>query len=760
MTDFLRIFGLFGSIIVSAGAAEYYVATDGNDAAAGTLDQPFATVQAAADKLQPGDICFVRGGTYFQAVELSGLKGTEEAPIIFRAYAGEKVVLDGTVPIRSEWTEWKDGILKAEFDQAVWQLFVDGTLADLARWPNASVNDGSIWDVHRSMRSTDRKWDNKLGRSDSVTQSGIIYDRNHGDAHDGVNSFTLAETGKDFTGAIAVLNIGHWLTWARPILEHEAGSNQFTYDPKGTKMLKFLEYCLYGLQALDTANEWWFESGSKTLYFKPSSGQPVNVRGKVRDFNLQARNCEHVLFSGIDFFATTFLFEECSNMLVEDCKLLYPSTHKFMLGELGWFSNKPPKPGGNAMTMIYNSREGDYGNVVRNCSIEYPNSPAIGLFSPGVVLENCYIHDVEWDVNSSGGAGALPGGDWVTVRNCTLHTTGASEGIRLGAGSTIEGNRIYNTSLLQHDGSAVNIGTPSQPGTVARRNWVYDTKQQAMRFDSTTTSFGTDAAVVENVFFRVQDGKGGNKFKGDYQLFAKNTAFDCFVAIPKGFGDTEIHNMNSLVCNNLVDFLVEWNLKNRIEGIPARMESNVSGEGSVRSLLRDPDNYDFRPKSTASVLINQGKMISRDELPGEKIRLPEQEMTGATPDIGAYEWNALHYWIPGCDFAEASSPVPPDGAAHVKVDADLMWKFGRDADRHILYLGKTEELLGREQPVYWNPELRSNVYDPGTLEVGKTYYWRIDAVDARGTVRKGNVWSFQVENSPQPSGNRLAVKNR
>ena len=63
--------------------------------------------------------------------------------------------------------------------------------------------------------------------------------------------------------------------------------------------------------------------------------------------------------------------------------------------------------------------------------------------------------------------------------------------------------------------------------------------------------------MVENVFFRVEDGKGGNKFKGDYQLFAKNTAFDCFVAIPRGWGDTDIHNENSLVCNNLVDHLVE-----------------------------------------------------------------------------------------------------------------------------------------------------------------------------------------------------------
>ena len=40
---------------------------------------------------------------------------------------------------------------------------------------------------------------------------------------------SLASTGKDFTGAYAVLNIGHWLTWTRPIIEHEAGSDNFHY---------------------------------------------------------------------------------------------------------------------------------------------------------------------------------------------------------------------------------------------------------------------------------------------------------------------------------------------------------------------------------------------------------------------------------------------------------------------------------------------------------------------------------------------------
>ncbi|WP_168433074.1 right-handed parallel beta-helix repeat-containing protein [Pontiella sulfatireligans] len=716
----------------SAYAAEFYVATTGSDVSPGTLERPFASLQTAAQKMSAGDICFVRGGTYFQPLEIEEMKGAADHPFIFRAYQNETVVLDGTASITPDWDEWEDGIVKTAVEQDMWQLFEGNTPVDLARWPNASVSDGSIWDVHKSMRSTDRKWDNKLGRSESVTQPGIVFDRNH----EGFGAQTLAETGKDFSGAIAVLNIGHWLTWARPVLEHKAGSNQFTYDPEGTRMLKFLEYCLYGLPALDHENEWWFDAKTKTLYFKPAPGQKPDLRGKVRDFNLVARNCAHVQFIGIDFFATTFLLDECENMLIEDSQLLYPSTHKFVLGELGWFSNKPPADGGNAMTLIYNSGEGDCGNVVRNCSIEYPNSPAIGLFSSGAVLENCYVHDVEWVVNSSGGAGALAGGDRVTVKNCTLHTTGASEGIRLGAGSTIEGNHIYNTSLLQHDGSAINIGTPSQPGTVARRNWVHDTKQQAMRFDSTTSTFGTDAAVVENVFFNVQDGTGGNKFKGDYQLFAKNTAFDCFVAIPKGFGATDVHNEHTLVCNNLVDHLVEWNMKSRTNGIPAEMMANMSGEGSVRRLLRDPDNFDFRPKKNVTGLIDQGVNICRADLPGEKIRFPGIEAVGQ-PDIGAYEAGAATYWIPGCRMETAATPVPKNGAQHVPLDTDLMFLHAYKMDSHKIYFGTSPDAL---KPI---AEIKgfSNIVDPPELEPDKTYYWRVGA-NTGESERLSNVWKF------------------
>jgi hypothetical protein len=42
----------------------FFVATTGSDTAPGTVDQPWRTIQHAADTLAPGQIALVRDGSY------------------------------------------------------------------------------------------------------------------------------------------------------------------------------------------------------------------------------------------------------------------------------------------------------------------------------------------------------------------------------------------------------------------------------------------------------------------------------------------------------------------------------------------------------------------------------------------------------------------------------------------------------------------------------------------------------------------------
>ena len=79
----------------SMQGAAYWVAMDGDDAGPGTRDEPWATLQHAADSVGSGATVYVREGVYEQKVEIraSGLPGR---PITFAAAPGERVVLDGS----------------------------------------------------------------------------------------------------------------------------------------------------------------------------------------------------------------------------------------------------------------------------------------------------------------------------------------------------------------------------------------------------------------------------------------------------------------------------------------------------------------------------------------------------------------------------------------------------------------------------------------------------------------------------------------
>src|SRR5262245_39689369 len=79
----------------------YYVAPNGTDKNPGTSEQPFATLQKAADTVQPGDTVIVRDGTYTGATgqwaNIMHLKlgGTADHPIVFKAEHKWGAVLDG-----------------------------------------------------------------------------------------------------------------------------------------------------------------------------------------------------------------------------------------------------------------------------------------------------------------------------------------------------------------------------------------------------------------------------------------------------------------------------------------------------------------------------------------------------------------------------------------------------------------------------------------------------------------------------------------
>ncbi len=102
---------------------------------------------ALSKDLRPGDVCYLRGGTYRTEMVLEGLRGEAGNPIAIMAYPSEAVVFDGSDPVNPSWKPYKNGIFKTKLKKNGWQLFFNGKTMTTARFPDASWDDGTIWDL-------------------------------------------------------------------------------------------------------------------------------------------------------------------------------------------------------------------------------------------------------------------------------------------------------------------------------------------------------------------------------------------------------------------------------------------------------------------------------------------------------------------------------------------------------------------------------------------------------------------------------------
>jgi hypothetical protein len=88
----------------------------------------------------------------------------------------------------------------------------------------------------------------------------------------------------------------------------------------------------------------------------------------------------------------------------------------------------------------------------------------------------------------------------------------------------------------------------------------------------------------------------------------------------------------------------------------------------------------------------------------------------------------------------AYHPAPPDGAKFVDPNVILSWAPGFGSKLHTIYFGDNFDDVNNA--VVGLPRAETT-YTPGTLELEKTYYWRVDEFSGAATY-KGDVWSFTI----------------
>ena len=122
------------------------------------------------------------------------------------------------------------------------------------------------------------------------------------------------------------------------------------------------------------------------------------------------------------------------------------------------------------------------------------------------------------------------------------------------------------------------------------------------------------------------------------------------------------------------------------------------------------------------------------------MRLVAVDFGGGSPgfDLGYIQAHVIEDCGP-----QARYPVPVNGAVDVPVDVNLVWTPACDAAQQVVYLSDRKSLVeAADMSVRYAIESTDvNVFEPAALVLDRTYYWRVDAIEAN-EVSPGEVWSF------------------
>ena len=259
---------------------------------------------------------------------------------------------------------------------------------------------------------------------------------------------------------------------------------------------------------------------------------------------------------------------------------------------------------------------------------------------------------------------------------------------------------------------------------------------------------------------------GGMENLDTSQPILTNCTFSANIAENTGGGISNLNDNQS----TLINCILWGDIPDEIRGESAYVlysdiEGGWSGVGmgnlDIDPLFADPDKGDYHLKSQSGRFDpNSGSWVI-DNVTSPCIdagdpSIPvgfERSPNGDRVNIGAYGGTSEASLSSQQPLGQASNPNPLDGDARVARNITLTWTPGFEGALHNVYLG-IEFDNANPSNVYSVPVSQHQTdtsYNPGLLEYGQTYYWRIDEVDHRGILVPGKVWSFTMIPAP-PKG--------
>lgn len=467
----------------AAACTTWYVSPDGSDQGDGTETAPFQTLAKAVRMMEPGDICYLREGTYRETLK-------PKSNTSFLAYPGEHPVISACEPL-TDWTSLGNSLYAASMDWTLADqnmILADGAFAYEARWPD---NAGSL--LYPTMSSI-----TKTDPSDRT-----------------VFSDNALPEGMDPTGASMWLCGGkRWIFWNRTVTGYNPSTKTITfsspfsaapnsaYDPTVEN-----PYVLMGKREfLSCQNEWYYEpKEQKLIFWSSKTPSSMTIEAKKRTETLDLSGVTNVTIEGLTLVGGRIITDTNTSYCVLRSLTSTYAAHSFSRS-------------------VHGHQISGHHNLIENSEFAYASYTM--LYDTGFYNRylNNYIHDVNYNsafIGSVNLAGSKTLFSHNTVRDggrelLTLHN---------GKASLIQYNNLYHSSTLTWDTAAVYVNMTDGDNTVIRYNTIHDTISShlgmGIYFDPCVQNF----IVYGNVIWNMTDSAIRLNNPANYILVYHNSAY-------------------------------------------------------------------------------------------------------------------------------------------------------------------------------------------------------------------------------------------
>ncbi len=489
----------FLAIALNTFATDYYVSKSGNNANDGkSISSSFLTIQKASDVAVSGDVVYVRAGVYREAVDIKA------NGVAFQPYNDEEVTINGADVL----TSWSSAGGSTYQTSMAWdmdtygtnQLFCDGKMIELARWPDQTSSD--------IVMPTNAK-------AASATASGInltLTDPN------------FNEPNGRWVGAKIWINLAHngydGMGWTGTVVATNQAAHTITVDFRGTPRLGDqpwglginTEYFLFdptlsgvnatgGVDALLSNGEWW-KNGS-TVYVKTPNGVVPSSTGTGNNV-IEAKKRHFAFYPSVirsgytikgfnlfacsittDIIANTLLTnvpyrqviqENANGIVIDGIKAKYVSHQTAMRGD--WQDNHYGYTG-----IVISGRN----NTVKNCTIQYSATSAISITGADHKILNNTIFQTNYMCSNSGTINtAWKNLDSEIANNTIYNTTMMAINFKYSRNSNINirdkfrihHNTIYDFMRRSGDSGAIDKAVDQGDWIRIDHNIIYNTKRE------------------------------------------------------------------------------------------------------------------------------------------------------------------------------------------------------------------------------------------------------------------------------------------